>query len=210
MLPQIVVMISGEGTNLQALLDEQAKGELKGRIALVVSNRKDAHGLERAAQAGVETLYFPLKPYLDAGKTREEYDADLAERILSLCDPALIVLAGWMHVLSPVFLDRFPRQVINLHPALPGKFPGKDAIRRAYEAYRAGEIKYTGCMVHYVTPEVDAGEVIRQIVVLIQPKDTLETLTRRMQVNEHYLILKAVKQFLYELRVKQGLEVPDK
>jgi formyltetrahydrofolate-dependent phosphoribosylglycinamide formyltransferase len=202
MLPRIVILISGEGTNLQALLDEQAKGELKGEIALVVSNRKDAHGLERAQQAGVETLYFPLKPYLDAGKTREQYDAELAEKI-NTYNPALIVLAGWMHILSPAFLECFPNQVINLHPALPGQFAGTNAIQRAFEAYQRGEIKYTGCMVHYVTPEVDVGEVIRQIVVPINTKDTLESLEQRMHMNEHYLILKAVKQFLYELREKQ-------
>jgi formyltetrahydrofolate-dependent phosphoribosylglycinamide formyltransferase len=199
MPPRIVVMISGEGTNLQVLLDEQAKGELKAQIALVVSNRKAARGLERAQQFGVETLYFPLKPYLDAGKTREQYDADLAERVRAV-EPTLIVLAGWMHVLSPTFLDHFPCQVINLHPALPGAFPGTDAIQRAFDAFQRGEIRYTGCMVHYVTPEVDVGEVIRQIVVPIHAKDTLEDLEQRMHVNEHYLILKAVKQFLYELR----------
>lgn len=202
MLPRIIVMISGEGTNLQVLLDEQAKGELKGEIVLVVSNRKDARGLERAQQAGVETLYAPLKPFLDAGKTRSDYDADLAEKIRA-CNPDLIVLAGWMHILSPAFLNYFPRQVINLHPALPGQFAGANAIERAYEAFQRGEIKYTGCMVHYVTPEVDVGEVIRQIVVAIQPKDTLEDLQKRMHLNEHYLILKAVKQFLYELRQTQ-------
>ncbi|MBZ0287680.1 MAG: phosphoribosylglycinamide formyltransferase [Anaerolineae bacterium] len=209
MLPSIVVMISGEGTNLQVLLDEQAKGELKGRIALVVSNRQNAPGLQRAANAGVGTLYFPLKPYLEAGKTRADYDTDLAEQVAAY-DPALIVLAGWMHILGPAFLDRFPQQVINLHPALPGQFPGTDAIRRAFDAFQQGEIRYTGCMVHYVTPEVDAGEVIRQIVVPINNKDTFEDLEARMHVNEHYLILKGVKQFLYELRVKQGLEVPDR
>jgi formyltetrahydrofolate-dependent phosphoribosylglycinamide formyltransferase len=199
MLPRIVVMISGEGTNLQVLLDEQAEGELKSDIVLVVSNRKDARGLERAQQAGVETLYFPLKPYLNDGKTREQYDADLAEKIRPY-NPVLIVLAGWMHILSPAFLQHFPNSVINLHPALPGQFAGTNAIQRAFEAYQRGEIKYTGCMVHHVTPEVDVGEVIRQIVVPIHDKDTLETLERRMHVNEHYLILKAVKQFLYELR----------
>lgn len=192
-------MISGAGTNLQVLLDEQAKGELKSEIVLVVSNRKSAYGLERAKQAGIETLYAPLKPFLDAGKTREDYDADLAEKIRAY-NPDLIVLAGWMHILSPAFLNHFQRQVINLHPALPGHFAGANAIERAYEAYQRGEIRYTGCMVHYVTPEVDVGDVIRQIVVVIQPKDTLEDLEKRMHQNEHYLILKAVKQFLYELR----------
>ena len=88
---------------------------------------------------------------------RSQYDADLAKKI-SQYQPDLIVLIGWMHVLSPAFLDQFPDQVINLHPALPGTFAGVDGIQRAYDAYHRGEIAHGGCMIHYVIPEIDAGE----------------------------------------------------
>ena len=202
-MANIIVMISGEGTNLQHLLDAQAKNELKeGRIKLVVSNRQDARGLERATKAGVETLYFPLNSYTDAGKSREEYDADLAQKLLAY-EPDLIVLAGWMHILSSAFLDHFPRRVINLHPALAGKFPGTNAIERAFEAYHRGEIPYSGCMVHYVTPEVDAGELIRQIVVPLTPNDDMERFVERMHMSERFILLKAIKQFLYERRTRK-------
>jgi formyltetrahydrofolate-dependent phosphoribosylglycinamide formyltransferase len=202
-LARIVVMISGEGTNLQAILDAQTKQELKtGQVVLVVSNRKAARGLERAQAAGIETLYFPLKPYTDGGKTRAEYDTDLAEKIRAY-EPDLIVLAGWMHILSPAFLDHFPDRVINLHPALPGAFPGANAIQRAFEAYQAGQIKYSGCMVHYVVPEVDAGPVIQQIVVPILLEDTLEDFAQRMHLSEHFILIKALRQVIHNLRVQK-------
>ncbi len=153
MPPRLIVFISGNGTNLQAILDAVRARELDAEVALVVSNRKAAYGLVRAQEAGVPTLYFPLKPYADQ---REAYDRDLAERV-SAYAPRLIVLAGWMHVLSPAFLDRFPRQVINLHPALPGQFPGVDAIQRSFEAWQRGEVEAGGCMVHYVIPEGGRG-----------------------------------------------------
>ncbi len=130
---RLAVFISGYGSNLQAIIDAIQAGELNARIVVVVSNRRDAYGLVRAERAGIPTLYFPLKPYRDAERSREEYDADLARRVAEYA-PDWIVLAGWMHVLSPAFLDHFPGRVLNLHPALPGQFPGTHAIQRAYEA----------------------------------------------------------------------------
>jgi len=192
---RLVVMISGFGSNLQAILDACADGRLPARVALVVSNRKEAYGLVRAQRAGVPTLYFPLKPYREQGLDRTVYDRDLAEQIRPF-RPDLIVLAGWMHVLSPAFLDCFPGRVINLHPALPGMFPGTNAIRRAYEAYRRGEISYSGCMVHLVTPEVDAGPVLAQAIVPILPEDTLETFEARMHEAEHRLIVEGIRRAL--------------
>jgi formyltetrahydrofolate-dependent phosphoribosylglycinamide formyltransferase len=188
-------MISGSGSNLQALLDAIDDGRLPAKIVLVVSNRRSAYGLQRAAQAGVEVGYFPLKPYMDAGQSRAAYDADLAARLRPY-QPDLIVLAGWMHILSPAFLDQFPDKVINLHPALPGAFPGTEAVARAYAAYQAGEIGETGCMVHYVIPELDAGPVIAQATVPIHPQDSLEELTARMHDTEHKLLVTAVRQAL--------------
>jgi formyltetrahydrofolate-dependent phosphoribosylglycinamide formyltransferase len=195
MTKRLVVMISGSGSNLQALLDVIDDGCLPAKIVLVVSNRRAAYGLQRAAQAGVKTLYFPLKPYVDAGQTRAAYDADLAARLRPY-QPDLIVLAGWMHILSPAFLDHFPDKVINLHPALPGAFPGTEAVARAHAAYQAGEIGETGCMVHYVIPELDAGPVIAQATVPIYPQDSLAELTARMHDTEHKLLVTAVRQAL--------------
>jgi formyltetrahydrofolate-dependent phosphoribosylglycinamide formyltransferase len=197
MPPRIVVMISGKGTNLNALITAINKKKLWASIALVVSNRKEAYGLQIAERNKIPTLYFPLKPYTSEGKTREQYDAELAENIRTH-RPHLIVLAGWMHVFSPAFLERFPDKVINLHPALPGKFPGKDAIREAYDAFQRGEIRYSGCMVHHVVPEVDAGKVIRQLVVPIRINEPFEAFERRMHLNEHYLLPRAVSKVLAE------------
>lgn len=195
MTARIVVLISGSGTNLQALIDAVETGDLLAEISLVVSNRKKAYGLERSSQAKIPTLYFPLKPYKTAGKNREMYDTDLAEQVLAE-KPDLIVLAGWMHVLSPVFLNQFPNRVINLHPALPGQFDGTHAIDRAYEAYKLGKISHSGCMVHIVIPAVDAGPVITTVDVPILPEDSLEDFETRMHEAEHQLIVKAVKLVL--------------
>ncbi|MCI0396507.1 MAG: phosphoribosylglycinamide formyltransferase, partial [Chloroflexi bacterium] len=148
-------------------------------------------GLVRAERAGVPTLYFPLKPYTAADRSREEYDADLAGHIAPY-RPDLVVLAGWMHVLSPAFLNQFPNRVINLHPALPGAFPGTQAIERAFAAYRRGEISHGGCMVHYAIPEVDAGPVVAQAVVPVEPDDTLESFAARLHAAEHRLIVEAI------------------
>ncbi len=192
---RLVVMISGFGSNLQAILDACAAGRLPARVVLVVSNRKEAYGLVRAQRAGVPTLYFPLKPYRERGLDRAVYDRDLAERILPY-RPDLIVLAGWMHILSPAFLERFPGRVINLHPALPGMFPGMNAIQRAFEAYQRGEIAYSGCMVHIVTPAVDEGPVLAQAIVPILLEDTLATLEARMHEAEHRVIIEGIRRAL--------------
>jgi len=197
MVPRLIVLISGSGSNLQALINATQDGTLTAEIVLVVSNRQSAYGLERARQAGIETLYFPLKPYRIAGESREDYDADLAA-ILEKYEPDLIVLAGWMHVFSPAFLDQFPRQVINLHPALPGQFDGVGAIKRAYEAYQRGEINHTGCMVYYVIPEVDAGPVAAQTIIRFREGESLDDFELRMHAAEHELIVRAAQKALAE------------
>jgi len=194
---RLAVLISGSGTNLQAILDACASGDLPDtQVAVVVSNRIAAYGLQRAKACGVPTLYHPLKPYRDAGRPREEYDADLAAKLAPYA-VALVCLAGWMHVFSMAFLKHYPQRVINIHPALPGAFPGMHAIERAYEAYRRGEISHTGVMVHYAPDEgVDVGPVIVQRVVPIHPADTLETLEARIHATEHALYIEAIRQVL--------------
>jgi formyltetrahydrofolate-dependent phosphoribosylglycinamide formyltransferase len=194
---RLAVLISGNGSNLQAIIDAVQAGSLPAQVALVVSNRREAFGLQRAARAGIPTLCFPLQPYRDAGRTRQEYDADLAGEVAA-CRPALVVLAGWMHVLCPAFLERFPGRVLNLHPALPGQFAGTHAIERALDAYRQGYITHTGVMVHRVVPEVDAGPVIATVEVPIAADDTLDALSARVHAAEHALLVAAIRQ---ELRI---------
>ncbi|MBN1219881.1 MAG: phosphoribosylglycinamide formyltransferase [Anaerolineae bacterium] len=192
-MKKLAVFISGSGSNLQAILDATADGQLEADVVLVVSNRQSAYGLTRAEKAGVPTLYFPFKPYREAGKNRATYDADLAKQV-SQYQPDLIVLAGWMHIFSPAFLNRFPNRVINLHPALPDTFVGVGGIEWAFEAYHKGEIEHGGCMVHYVSPEVDRGPVIVQTIVPILPEDTLNTYAERVHATEHRIIIKAIQK----------------
>lgn len=187
---RLVVMASGRGTNLQAILDACAAGELPARVALVVSDQP-SRALERAQRARVPALYFPKAGF----STRAEYDAALA-RFVAAAGPELVVLAGWMRILTPAFLDRFPDRVINLHPALPGAFPGTDAIRRSYEAFRRGEVESGGVMVHRAVPQVDAGPVIASERVPIQPDDTLETFEARVHAVEHRLLVETLRRLL--------------
>jgi formyltetrahydrofolate-dependent phosphoribosylglycinamide formyltransferase len=190
---RLIVLISGSGSNLQALIDAIAARELDAQIVRVVSNRKAAFGLERAARHGIPTLYAPLKPYTDAGRPRAEYDADLAA-LIAPDQPGLVVHAGWMHIFTPAFLDRFPGRVINLHPALPGVMAGKDSLRGTFDAVRRGEQMPTGCMVHRVIPEVDAGEVIDTMAVPVLPVDALDDFAARMHAAEHALLVRAVRR----------------
>lgn len=191
---RVVVMISGGGSNLQAIIDAIEHKHLRAKIVAVVSNRRQAHGLKRAEKHGIDCVYFPLKPYKDRGDAREVYDADLAEAI-KLYRPDLVVLAGWMHILSPAFLNEYPTHVINLHPALPGEFAGTNAIERAFEAGERGEIRYSGVMVHHAIPEIDAGDVIIYARVPILPGETLENFEARMHRVEHRVLVQAIATF---------------
>ncbi|KAJ1854705.1 phosphoribosylglycinamide formyltransferase [Coemansia sp. RSA 1822] len=196
MTKQIVVLISGSGSNLQALIDAQQQDCLGGHISLVVSNKKNAYGLTRAANADIPTAVRTLKEYRDAGKSREDFDRDLAEFIVSDYAPDLIVLAGWMHILSPAFIDRFRGRIINLHPALPGELDGAHAIDRAYDEFKAGSRSRTGVMVHYVIPEVDKGAPILVEEIPCKEGDSLEDLENRIHAVEHHILPKAVKLVL--------------
>ncbi|KAI7889174.1 phosphoribosylglycinamide formyltransferase [Mucor mucedo] len=199
-LPTIVVLISGSGTNLQALINATQEGSLKGNIIAVVSNRKNAFGLERAKKAGIPTETFSLKQFKDNGKTRVDFDIYVAKTIQEKYHPDLVILAGWMHILSPEFLSFFTNNVMNLHPALPGQFDGAHAIDRAFEAFKKGEVKNTGIMVHKVIADVDRGDVILQREVPIYETDTLEDLENRIHSFEHQLIVEGAQAFLNELK----------
>lgn len=191
----LVVLISGNGSNLQALIDAINTGSLLAEIKAVISNTKDAYGLERARMAGIPTIVLPkLKT-----QTRESYDSKLAETILKF-KPDLVILAGWMRILSMSFIQHFPMQIINLHPALPGSFPGVNAIERAYQACQSGEIQHTGVMVHLVPDEgVDLGPVLAQQIVEINPGETLEVLQKKVHQCEHELLVKAINQYILQM-----------
>jgi phosphoribosylglycinamide formyltransferase-1 len=187
---RLVVLISGNGTNLQAILDACASGSLPASVAAVVSNKSDAFGLERARRAGVPAVVQPKPKEQD----RREYDSLLAD-VVAYYKADWVILAGWMRVLSSSFLDRFPNRVLNLHPALPGTFPGTHAIERAFEAFGRGEIKVTGVMVHLVPDEgVDCGPVLALEEVPINRDDTLETLEMRIHGVEHRLLVDAIRK----------------
>jgi formyltetrahydrofolate-dependent phosphoribosylglycinamide formyltransferase len=189
LITKLAVLISGNGSNLQAIIDGIRMRVLPAQVVVVVANRKDAYGLERASKAAIPTHYHPLQPYVVAGRSRREYDADLAG-LLAPYQPDWVVLAGWMHILSDAFLQHFPYRVLNLHPALPGQFPGAHAIADAFAAYQEGKIKQTGAMVHLVPDErVDAGPVLGSSDVPLYPHDTLESLTTRMHQTEHQLLV---------------------
>ena len=190
----LVVLITGNGSNLQAILDACASGELDAQVVAVISNKKDAFGLERARRANVPAIVKPKFKEQD----RCIYDAELAE-LVAAYQPDWIVLAGWMRVLSSAFLDRFPQRVVNLHPALPGTFPGTHAIERADAAYRAGEITQTGVMVHLVPDEgVDVGPVLAQEIVPINDDDTVEDLEERVHTVEHRLLVSTLKTLVHK------------
>ncbi|MFN2110543.1 MAG: phosphoribosylglycinamide formyltransferase [Anaerolineae bacterium] len=193
----LAVLISGNGSNLQSILDAVDSGDLPAaKVVLVVSNRKDAYGMQRAFKHGVPVVYFPKLPYTNAGRPRADYDADLA-RIVQGFDIEWVVQAGWMHIFTQAFIRHFPNRIVNLHPALPGMFPGAHGIADAFAAYQRGEIDHTGVMVHLVPDEaLDAGPVVAQEVVPILPDDTLENLEVRIHAVEHRLLVTALRRLL--------------
>ncbi|MGI5891611.1 MAG: phosphoribosylglycinamide formyltransferase [Bacillota bacterium] len=175
---KIAVMASGRGSNLQSIIDAIKEGKINGQIVLVLSDKADAYALKRAEIAGIP--YDVLLP-CDYSE-RDQYDAALAERI-ARSGAELIVLAGFMRILSAAFLDRFPNRVVNIHPALLPSFPGLHAQEQAF----AYGVKVSGCTVHFVDTGVDSGPIIAQTCVPVLESDTIEDLTARILVEEHKL-----------------------
>jgi len=174
----IGVLVSGSGTNLQALIDAGLP------IVCVGSNTPGVKALERAQKAGIETAVFELESYPD----RPDRDRAMADW-LEDSGVSLVVLAGYMHVLTPAFLERFPKRVVNLHPALCPAFPGTHAIEEAL----AYGVRWTGVTVHFVDEGVDTGPIILQEPVQVLDDDTLETLAERIHAVEHRLLTEAVR-----------------
>jgi phosphoribosylglycinamide formyltransferase 1 len=184
---KIGVLISGRGSNLQAIIDAVAERRLDARIGVVISNRAEASGLERATRAGIATVVLSHRAY----PTREEYDAALIGE-LRRRDVSLVCLAGFMRLLSAAFVEAFPNAILNVHPSLLPAFPGVDAQRQAL----AHGVKVTGATVHLVTPELDAGPIVVQAPVPVLDDDTVETLAARILVEEHRLYPQAIAMVL--------------
>lgn len=210
----LTVLISGSGTNLQALIDACGSSPLENaQITHVICNKKDAYGLERAQKANIPTTYHNLvaggykKRFAqDISKAREAYDVDLA-KIVSQHDPKpdLVVCAGWMHILSPSFIDALKSaqiSIINLHPALPKQFDGANAIQRAWDAYQKGDIAVTGVMIHYVISEVDRGEPILVEEVECRDCQTESELEEKIHKVEWKLIVHGTAKALADLPLK--------
>ncbi len=189
---RLVVLASGGGTNLQAILDACAAGQLPAGVVGVVGNVPGAGALRRAERAGVPAIALPTSPTVD----RAAYDTRLADAVAELA-PDWVVLAGWMRLLTMHFLARFPARVVNLHPALPGELPGTHAIERAYQESRAGTRTRTGVMVHLVADEgIDDGPVLATATVPIRGDDTLDTLAARVHEAEHRLLVATLQGLL--------------
>ena len=181
------VLISGRGSNLQAIIDAIAAGTLDARIAVVISNRPDAAGLERARKAGIETLVLSHRDY----PSREEYDRVLAEHLRAR-GVGLVCLAGFMRLLSPVFIRAFPNAILNIHPSLLPAFPGLDAQHQAW----AHGVKLAGATVHLVDCNLDAGPIVLQRAVPVLEDDTPDTLSARILEEEHKLYPEAIRLVL--------------
>lgn len=192
-LARLAVLISGNGSNLQAILDASAAGQLPARVVLVVSNKPGVYGLERASHAGIPTVVKEKSRDQD----RADYDRELAE-LVAAYRPDWVILAGWMRILTTAFLAPFQNRVINLHPALPGMFPGTHAIERALESFQQGAVEHTGVMVHLVPDEgVDDGPVLAQEIVPIFQADCLESLERRVHQVEHRLLVQTIGKIIH-------------
>jgi len=184
--PQLVVLISGSGSNLQAFIDASKNGSLDADIAAVISNKAGVMGLERADNAGIANEVIDHKQFAD----RESFDAELADRIESY-KPGLVILAGFMRILTPEFVDRFAGRIMNIHPSLLPKYPGLHTHKRAIEA---GDTT-AGVTVHFVTSELDGGPAIIQAEVPILPGDDEDTLASRVLVQEHQIYPLAAQWF---------------
>ena len=181
----VAVLISGSGSNLQAIIDKAEAGSLPIRICCVISNKSDAFGLERARKHGIPAVYISSK-----GKTREEHEREIID-VLGSHGVELVVLAGYMRLVSPVLLERFKHRVINIHPALLPSFPGTHGYE---DAWNYG-VKVSGCTVHFVDEGCDTGPIIVQAVNPVEPDDTLETFRQRGLSIEHKALPEAIRLY---------------
>jgi phosphoribosylglycinamide formyltransferase-1 len=187
MTGRLGVLISGRGSNLQAIIDAVGDGRVPAEIAIVISNRATAPGLERARAHGIETLVLPHRNW----PTRDAYDRVLVDELRSR-NVNLVCLAGFMRLLGPVFISAFPHAILNVHPSLLPAFPGVDAQRQAIEH----GVRVSGATVHLVNGELDSGPIVLQASVPVESDDTPETLATRILAQEHRLYPEAIKIIL--------------
>jgi phosphoribosylglycinamide formyltransferase-1 len=184
---RIGVLISGRGSNLQALIDAIAGGPLQAEIAVVISNKADAAGLVRASEAGIETLVLDHR----AHATRDDYDRAVARELRDR-RVSLVCLAGFMRLIGPSLLGEYPNAMLNVHPSLLPAFPGVDAQRQALEH----GVKITGATVHLVTDQLDGGPIVLQSPVPVLEHDTIDSLSARILIEEHRIYPEAVQMIL--------------
>jgi phosphoribosylglycinamide formyltransferase-1 len=183
----IAVLISGRGSNLQSIIDAIGEGRLDARVALVISNKGDAHGLERARSAGIETLVLDHKAFT----SREAFDQAMVDALRAR-GVQLVCLAGFMRLLSATFVGAFPNRILNIHPALLPSFPGLHAQRQALEH----GVRFSGATVHIVDTNLDAGPIVMQAVVPVFIDDTEDTLSARILAEEHRIYPEAIGRIL--------------
>lgn len=186
-LPRLAVLISGRGSNLQAIIDAVAERRLRAEIAIVISNVEGAPGLARAEDAAIPTSVMAHRQWA----TREGYDEALVEALRSQ-RVELVCLAGFMRLLGTAFIEAFPNRILNIHPSLLPSFPGLDAQRQAFEH----GVHVTGVTVHFVNPQLDAGPIVMQVAVPVLPDDTRDTLAARVLVEEHRAYPEAIQRVL--------------
>jgi len=180
------VLISGEGSNLQAIIDAAGRGEVQTDIRLVISNKAGAHGLQRARRAGIATQFIDHRRFA----SREEFDRNLVVA-LNAHEVELVACAGFMRLLSPVMLRAFPNRIMNIHPALCPAFPGVDAQRGACDY----GVRFSGCTVFFVAEGVDDGPIIVQAAVPVMQNDDEQTLAARIRAAEHRIYPYAIRLF---------------
>lgn len=195
---RIGVLISGRGSNLKSLVEACSAGNIRAQVVVVISNKADAGGLDHARKAGIETVILSHKLY----QNREEYDAMVVEN-LQKHGVDLVCLAGFMRLLSTLFVRAYPMRIMNIHPALLPSFPGLHAQRQAIE-YGS---KVTGCTVHFVDEGLDSGPVILQKAMEVRPDDTEETLSERLLPVEHQAYVEAVRLFFENRLRAEGRKV---
>lgn len=184
---KIGILISGRGSNMAAIIDAVRSGEIPNSdVAVVISDKAGVPGLAKAAERGVETLVVERK-----GRSREEHDAEMIEE-LQRRGVELVCLAGYMRLLSPVFIRAFPSRIVNIHPSLLPSFPGLDAQRQALDH----GVKVTGCSVHFVDEYLDAGPIISQRVVVIRNDDSVDSLSARILDVEHIAYIEAIRDIV--------------
>ena len=182
----VVVLLSGTGSNLQALIDSTRTGDSPARIAAVISNRSDAYGLQRARDAGIATRTLDHKAF----EGREAFDSALVE-LIDAFNPKLVVLAGFMRILSADFVRHYAGRLLNIHPSLLPKYKGMHTHQRALDA----DDSEHGCSVHFVTEELDGGPLVVQAVVPVESDDSAQTLAQRVHTQEHRIYPLAVRWF---------------